>query len=205
MSAGKIIGQLLLGIASIIVSHAFLIAVHDVGWFPDQQLAKALMASPELLQVDWFRWAMTAALAIAIWGVADYFLYRRHLVAGNSKPKVERKDEVSPTHAITQYLPSTAPAVLLKDGWVLNFNPAVLTGRKLISFNSDGKIGEGRNKNEWTWSMVGDELEIRRQNGDLQNRFRFDPHSTKFISTNHPDAKGIRDQFIFRDRADQRS
>jgi hypothetical protein len=92
---------------------------------------------------------------------------------------------------------------LSKDGWILNFNPALATGRKLISFNSDGKIGEGRNQNEWTWSMVGDELEIRRQNGDLQNRFRFDPHGTKFISTNHPAAKGIKDQFIFRDRAVQ--
>src|SRR5258706_1893058 len=198
---GKIILQLLLGIASVIVSHAALIAAHDSGWYPDQKLARLIVASPELLQVDWFRWGLTATLAVLVWGVADYFLYRRHL---RTAPKLDIgstdsfEDKIPAGTVATQYLPSTAPTILLKDGWILNFNPEVLTGRKIISFNPDGKIGEGRNRNEYTWSMVGSELEIRRQNGDLQNRFRFDPQGNKFISTNHPDAKGIRDQFIFR-------
>jgi hypothetical protein len=203
---GKIILQFLLAIASIVVSHAFLIAAHDSGWYPDQQLARLIVASPELLQVDWFRWGLTAILAIAIWGVADYFLYRRHIKAsvGALQVKPSSGEKIHPS-TVTQYLPPTAPAILLTDGWILNFNPALLTGRKIISFNPDGKIGEGRNKNEFTWAMIGSELEIRRQNGDLQNRFRFDPQGNKFISTNHPDAKGIRDQFIFRDRAAQKS
>jgi hypothetical protein len=141
-----------------------------------------------------------------MWGVADYFLYRRHLkVQRESDAGSHPEDKPSVGTVVTQYLPSTAPAILLRDGWILNFNPEVLTGRKIISFNPDGKIGEGRNRNEYTWSMVGSELEIRRQNGDMQNRFRFDPQGTKFVSTNHPDAKGIRDQFIFRDRAAQKS
>lgn len=120
-------------------------------------------------------------------------------------PQTESPISPDGIFSATPYLPSTAPAILLSDGWILNFNPEIFTGRKLISFNSDGKIGEGRNSNEYTWSMVGDELEIRRQNGDLQNRFRFDRQGNKFISTNHPDAKGIKDQFIFRDRAVQKS
>jgi hypothetical protein len=128
---------------------------------------------------------------------------------GNQVTTPQNDSSISPdsihSPTATQYLPATAPAILLTDKWILNFNPEIFTGRKIISFNSDGKIGEGRNRNEYTWSMVGDELEIRRQNGDLQNRFRFDREGNKFISTNHPDAKGIRDQFIFRDRAVQKS
>lgn len=103
--------------------------------------------------------------------------------------------------AITQYVPTGAPSLLLKDGWILNFNPTVQMGRKLISFNADGSIGEGKNKNEFRWQMANGMLEIIRQNNDLQNRFRYDPLGQKFLCTNDADAKGYKDQSITRDRA----
>jgi hypothetical protein len=102
--------------------------------------------------------------------------------------------------AITQYLPSGVPSLLLKDGWILKFNPTNPIGQKPISFNSDGNIGVGKNKNEFRWQMVNGMLEIVRQNNDLQNRFKYDPHGEKFLCTNDVDAKGYKDQFIYRDR-----
>ena len=94
-----------------------------------------------------------------------------------------------------------SPALLLKDGWTLNFNPKNPIGRKPISFLSDGRIGDGNNENEARWQIVNGMLEILRPNNDLQNRFRYDPEGEKFICTNDTDAKGYKDQFIFRDGA----
>jgi hypothetical protein len=107
--------------------------------------------------------------------------------------------------AITQYVPTGVTSLLLTDGWILNFNPASAIGRKLISFHANGSIGEGKNKNEFRWQMVGGMLEIIRQNNDLQNRFRYDPLGQKFLCTNDPDAKGYKDQSITRDRASART
>ena len=36
------------------------------------------MASPDLLQIDAVRWVLTAIFAVLLWGLVDYFLYRRH-------------------------------------------------------------------------------------------------------------------------------
>lgn len=87
---------------------------------------------------------------------------------------------------------------LVKSGWILDFNPKSARGRKPISFNAEGTIGEGRNKNEFRWVMRGHKLEIFRENGDLQNRFQYDELADRFICTNDVDAKGIKDQVIYR-------
>ncbi|MCP3367732.1 hypothetical protein [Bradyrhizobium cajani] len=196
-----LIGIVLAFVSTLIARTAFEIS-YRLGFYPEKWLADLTMGA---LGSTLAFWLILSVAAFAIW-IGLEFAARRWLRANSGMPPLGTAgDDKIPGPTITQYLPATAPAILLQDGWILNFNPTVLTGRKLISFNSNGQIGEGRNQNEWTWSMVGDELEIRRRNGDLQNRFRFDPHGTKFISTNHPDAQGIRDQFIFRDRAAQNS
>lgn len=74
-----------IGFASLVCSHAAFLVAHASGWFPDDQLARLLMASPGILQIEVAQWVLTAVLAITFWAVADYFLYRRHSRA--SKPE----------------------------------------------------------------------------------------------------------------------
>jgi hypothetical protein len=69
--------RVFLGFVSLICSHAAFMVAHAAGWYPDQQLARLLIASPGLLQIDAVRWALTAVLALLVWAAADYFLYRR--------------------------------------------------------------------------------------------------------------------------------
>jgi TIR domain len=91
-------------------------------------------------------------------------------------------------------------AKLLIDGWILNFNPGSPNGRKKISFNSDGTIGQGRNKNEFKWQLTRDSiLTIYREDGSLQNKFSYDQSTNRFICINDRSAKGIRDQIIYRE------
>lgn len=153
------------------------------------------MASPELLQVDWFRWGLTAILAVLIWGVADYFLYRRHSKAAVA-PKTE--DQIFPP-TITQYSPPV-PSGLYTKKWVLNYNPSNPTGRKNISFNEDGTIGEGRNGNEYRWSYTNGHLDVWMQDNQLHNRFKYDPNTGQFLCTNDIDAKGNHHQVIYKGR-----
>lgn len=84
---------------------------------------------------------------------------------------------------------------LVTESWALHFNPARADLIKLISFNQDGTIGEGRNANEYTWNLEGDTLAIFRANGALQNRFK--KSGNKFFCTNDTDALGIKDQVIY--------
>ena len=87
---------------------------------------------------------------------------------------------------------------LMTGGWMLNFNPVTPRGRKKISFNPDGTVGDGKNQNEFKWLMRKGFLEIYRQNDALQNRFRYDESADQFICTNDQNAKGIRNQIIYR-------
>jgi hypothetical protein len=80
----KFLLQILLGFVCFVGTHAALIVAHDLDWYPDQQLARLVMASPGMLQVDWFRWGFVAVIAIIAWGVADYFLYRKRRPADDS-------------------------------------------------------------------------------------------------------------------------
>jgi hypothetical protein len=58
-------------------SQTALAIAHANDWYPEQQLARLVMASPTILQVEWVRWALLAVLTLLLWGVADYFFYRR--------------------------------------------------------------------------------------------------------------------------------
>ena len=87
-------------------------------------------------------------------------------------------------------------STLINTYWMLHFNPRHLNGTKEITFKTDGTIGKGRNSNEHTWLVEGGFLDIVRENGDLQNRFQYDPESNAFLCTNVPHAKGVKDQVI---------
>jgi hypothetical protein len=75
---GGFISRILLGFASLVCSHAAFIVAHANGWFPDEQAARLLMASPDILQIEAVRWVLTAVLTVVVWALVDYFLYRRH-------------------------------------------------------------------------------------------------------------------------------
>lgn len=87
---------------------------------------------------------------------------------------------------------------LLTPGWILHFNISNPKARKEISFNPDGTVGKGRNANEFTWRINDGLLEITRLNGDLQNFFRYDKKTDRFVCTNDPRKKGLPDQIIHR-------
>lgn len=84
--------------------------------------------------------------------------------------------------------------------WVLNYNPNNPSGRKNISFNADGTVGEGRNHNEYRWSYSNDHLDIRMKDNRLHNRFKYDPPSGRFHCTNDLDAHGLKGQSIYQGR-----
>jgi len=75
---GRFILRVILGFVLLICTHAAFLVAHAAGWFPDQQLAGLLIASPNILQIEAVRWTLTAIFALLIWSAADYFLYRRH-------------------------------------------------------------------------------------------------------------------------------
>ncbi|MGY4260219.1 hypothetical protein ACVI1L_007287 [Bradyrhizobium sp. USDA 4516] len=112
------------------------------------------MASPDILQLDWFRWGLVAVISIIAWGTADYFLYRK-----KHKTVAPKPDGKPGRHTLTQYSPPV-PSGLYTKQWVLVYNPTNPKGRKSISFNEDGTIGDGRNHNEWRWSYTNDHLDI---------------------------------------------
>jgi hypothetical protein len=92
---------------------------------------------------------------------------------------------------------------LVMPGWIMNFNPRDPRGRKALHFHSDGTFGEGGNPNEYAWKIIDGLLVITRENGTLQNTFRYESSTDRFICTNDPPhsvdpRRGIDDQIIYR-------
>ena len=83
----------------------------------------------------------------------------------------------------------------------LFFNPAVpgLSKSKTIAFSETGEITEGRNKNEYSWSIKNGMLEIKNVKGQLHSRFYYSPQEEKFFHTNDPDTLAIKDQYIVKE------
>jgi hypothetical protein len=114
------------------------------------------------------------------------------------QPKPTSKPAEVETNTFGKNLPKDAPTLLLKRGWWLHYNRANPAGKKELEFLPDGTFGVGRNDNEFKWQMENGLLEIHRRSKLLQNRFRYDASSGKFICTNDADAKGYKDQIIYR-------
>lgn len=114
-------------------------------------------------------------------------------------PKPEQNNTFYPPE-VTSISPDDLIRSHLKTpGWILNFNPDNASkGRKFITFEADGMIGEGHNPKEYRWVVRAAQLEIYRQTGALQNRFRYDRETHRFICTNAPEAQGLKNQVIFR-------
>jgi hypothetical protein len=86
--------------------------------------------------------------------------------------------------------------MLLSSRWEMIFNPNHPRGRKEISFNVDGTVGEGRNANEDRWRIVGSYLEFLTADNKLQSRFLYSDTSRAFIHTNDEDTISLRNQRI---------
>jgi hypothetical protein len=97
---------------------------------------------------------------------------------------------------------STIRERLEEPGWVLNFNAKHPKGFKAIEFLEGGAVGQGRNDNEYQWELDGQDLVIRRHDGTLQNRFRYDETTDQFVSTDDREADAVKrgntGQYIYR-------
>jgi hypothetical protein len=123
--------------------------------------------------------ALVAAAATGAARTAAEFFGRRL--------KIASRDEA---RALSAMLPSGI--------WSLNFNPAVPNGKKSITFNESGEIGEGRNNNETKWRIQNGLLEILDSDGNVFSRFKYDSEKKRFEHTNDPDTLSIRSQTISR-------
>jgi hypothetical protein len=95
----------------------------------------------------------------------------------------------------------TIDSRLKEPGWYLNFNPKVPNGVKRISFESDGSIGDGQNKNETAWRLSGNSLEILNAQGERQNIFEYDAATDQFKSKGRAKAFNVEGQYIFKENA----
>jgi hypothetical protein len=85
--------------------------------------------------------------------------------------------------------------ILKSQIWKLIFNPATNASKK-ITFEDDGTIGIGRNKNEDTWRMENGLLEILNKENRVFSRFLYDRGTKQFSHTNDGDTLSIRSQKI---------
>ncbi|MHC2335254.1 hypothetical protein [Bradyrhizobium sp. USDA 4454] len=93
---------------------------------------------------------------------------------------------------------------LLNETWMLTFDPT-RSRVKQLNFLNGGLFGEGGNRNETRWHLTGDVLEIYRETGALQNRFRYDRAGDRFVWIKDASAKGLDHQVIYRvDRSGSR-
>lgn len=87
--------------------------------------------------------------------------------------------------------------ILPRRRWRFVFNPTRSTGgEKEITFNEDGEIGDGGNRNETNWRVRGEFVEILNSEGQVYSRFTYDPKTGVFHHTNDDDTSSLRSQRI---------
>jgi hypothetical protein len=86
---------------------------------------------------------------------------------------------------------------LIDSVWELIYDPENNLSKPL-SFEPDGMIGQGQDKNHRAWAVSGKYLELYRESGLLQNRFEFHPSGERLIVVRDPKAMGTKGQFIRR-------
>jgi hypothetical protein len=93
--------------------------------------------------------------------------------------------------------------ILLGTPFRLYFNPAVsgLSMTKVMRFGEKGVIARGANKNEASWRIRNNLLELLNSEGQVFSRFYFSSSDNRFCSTNDSDTKviqerGIRNQYM---------
>ena len=103
-------------------------------------------------------------------------------------------------------IPSTASSTeieleLPSKKYRLYHNPKVGPERsKVIRFEPDGSISEGRNKYEHTWRVHNGKLELIQEDGKVHSRFSFIRPSGIFLHTGDPDTKSAKGQYIIPER-----
>ena len=79
----------------------------------------------------------------------------------------------------------------------LVFNPdSPAKQRKLVTFQPNGLLGEGRNNNEYSWHTKRGCLEILGRDKIIYSRFRFAPSTGQLVHTNDEDTRSIRGQYF---------
>jgi hypothetical protein len=90
---------------------------------------------------------------------------------------------------------------LLSRRFRLFHNPSVGPERsKPISFAPQGRIVEGRNRNEHSWRIVDGKLELVQADGLVHSRFFYFPESEIFVHTGDTDTPSARGQYIIPDK-----
>jgi hypothetical protein len=74
------------------------------------------------------------------------------------------------------------------------FNPETGSS-KILSFKPNGEIGEGRNGNEFSWSVSDGRLEIKNDRGKIYSRFFMTPDG-RLYHTNDPETLSIKGQYL---------
>lgn len=93
-----------------------------------------------------------------------------------------------------QSKPEDWVALLPSRRWLLVFNPP--NRSKPITFLPSGSVGEGQNKNEYSWRVAAGKLELVQADGRVHSRFVFNSRTTSFLHTNDQDTLSIKGQFI---------
>lgn len=93
--------------------------------------------------------------------------------------------------------------MLVSTTYRLYFNPSVpgIGATKKMRFGAGGEILEGRNKNETTWTIRNDQLELVNSDGNVHSRFYYSANDRRFFHTNDPETMsilrhGIGDQYM---------
>jgi hypothetical protein len=85
-------------------------------------------------------------------------------------------------------------SLLISHSWELIFQQPDQS--KSITFLQTGEIEEGQNQNEHSWRIRNHLLELIQEDGHVHSRFNFDTETQRFIHTNDPDTRSIKDQII---------
>lgn len=92
-------------------------------------------------------------------------------------------------------------SVLLSRKFRLFHNPRVGPERsKTITFEPNGQISEGGNKNEHSWRIIDGKLELLQANDQVHSRFFYLPDSSIFVHTGDTDTRSAPGQYIIPER-----
>lgn len=92
----------------------------------------------------------------------------------------------------------TLEELLLSRPYRLFFNPETKRSKRIV-FNNDGLIIEGNNRNEHSWRIKDDFLELIQLDKRVHSRFIYNKENDIFEHTNDSDTLSIRGQFIVPD------
>lgn len=113
---------------------------------------------------------------------------RKKTVANNEHPKVHQKTNQN------QYIEDIIRGAISCSKFRLFFNPndAGHTKNKVMHFGLNGEILEGKNKNESSWKIFNNFLELIDSKDNVHSRFLYDPKQRRFSQENDPESGSMR-------------